>query len=376
MEYDDIVCACALNRIFIYSCDKALKLLQKTESASEVFRLKSWELKDFFGEDSHFVNEIQDCNFLKLAEEDVKWAERNGARIYYYYDKDYPKRLKECCDAPILFFYKGNADLNHKRVISVVGTRKATPYGVRMCQELLRSMAELEKPPIVVSGLAYGIDVTAHQEALNLGMSTIGVMATGLDRVYPSYHKKIALNMMEQGGLLTDFPIKTSPVPLNFIRRNRLIAGLSDATILVESDRDGGGVITSKMAHSYNRDVFAYPGRVVDDYSSGCNMLIRENIAEMITGGNSVRRSLGWRKTTKNLKGNTSLKSKFLIFESDNEVKRKIVEILYESFSATPDELYVLIGGCTREEISISLTELELEMRIKSDFSGRFTLIR
>lgn len=369
MEYDELACACALNRIFNYSPSKSILLLSRFPSASSVFELKKWELEELFGKESHFVADILDKRFLDLGQEDVKWAQLHGVQIYYYFDKTYPWRLKECCDAPLLFFFKGNCDLNHKRVISVVGTRRATDYGLRMCGELLKSMSELDIPPVVVSGLAYGVDIAAHMGAIELGMKTVGVMATGLDRIYPASHRKNGAIIVENGGLLTDFPINTPPLPLNFIRRNRIIAGLSDATILVESGRDGGGVITAKMAHSYHRDVFAYPGRLVDNLSAGCNTLIKDNIAEIIINGSTIKRSMGWKKSSKDI----GLNAKLLTFESDNDVKRKIVSTLYEKMSATPDEL-IEYTGCHRGDISIALTELEMERRVESDFSGRFKL--
>lgn len=371
MEYDELVYACAINRIFNYSCDKARLLVSRFPLPGDVFKLNRRELAGIFGENSHFVNDILNPIFLEFGQKDVDWAHSHGVRLYYIGDSDYPGRLRECADAPVVLYFKGNCDLNHKRMISFVGSRRATPYGRKMCSDLVESLAELEEPPIIVSGLAYGIDIEAHQTALRCGLQTVGVMATGLDAIYPAYHRKVAVQMVSQGGLVTDFPIKTPPVPLNFVRRNRIIAGLCDATVLVESRVDGGGVITSKMASSYDREVFALPGRAVDELSQGCNILIKESCAEMIIGRDSLRSSLGW----KNLSKDRHMMAKFLTFESDNAVKRDIVAHLYQGSLATVDDLMEKTGA-GRKDIMMNLTELELEGRISSDLLGRFLLVK
>lgn len=369
MEYDELVYACAINRIFNYSCDKARALVSRYPLPGEVFRLNRRELEEIFGVGCHYVEDILYRGNLELGQQDVDWAIAHGVRIYYIEDKDYPRRLKECVDAPVVLYFRGNCDLNSKRVVSFVGSRRATPYGRRVCDELMESLAEVEEPPLIVSGLAYGIDIASHQAALRLGLDTVGVMATGLDAVYPSCHREIARKMLEQGGVVSDFPVKTPPVALNFVRRNRIIAGLSDATVLVESKRDGGGVITAKMACSYDREVFAVPGRVTDELSEGCNILIRENCAEMVTGKNTIRGALGW----KNIVKDRGMRAKFLTFESDNGCKKRIISVLYQDLSATVDDL-IEKTGCDRGEIVVNLTELELEGRIGSDLRGRFML--
>lgn len=369
MEYDGLVYACAINRIFNYSCDKARQLVSRYPAPEDLFRLNRRELEEIFGVGSHFVEDILNHRNLELGQRDVDWAIAHGVRIYYIEDNDYPRRLKECVDAPVVLYFRGNCDLNTRRVISFVGSRRASPYGKRVCDELVESLAEIDEPPLIVSGLAYGIDIASHQAALRLGLETVGVMATGLDTIYPSYHREIARKMLDQGGIASDFPVKTPPVALNFVRRNRIIAGLSDATVLVESKKDGGGVITAKMAYSYDREVFAVPGRVTDELSEGCNILIRENCAQMVSGKNSIRGSLGW----KNIVKDGVMKAKFLTFESDNGCKKRIVSVLYQDLRATVDDL-IEKTGCDRGEIVVNLTELELEGRVESDLSGRFML--
>lgn len=371
MEYDELVYACALNRIFNYACDKARMVVSRFGSPSDIFRLNRRELTEIFGESSQFVNSILDISYLKMGEKDVEWAKGNNVRLFYIQDRDYPERLRECQDAPVILYFLGECDLNSRRLVSIVGSRNATEYGKKACREIVNSFAELDEPPVIVSGLAYGIDVTAHTAALDAGLRSIGVMATGLDTVYPSIHRKVASRMTSQGGIVSDFPIRTTPYPINFIRRNRIIAGLADATILIEAKRDGGGVVTAKMASSYDRDVFALPGRVDDQLSEGCNLLIRENCAEIITSRNSVRNSLGW----KNLSKDRLMRTKFLIFESDNDIKKGVIRALYNKPQVTIDDL-IDITGFGRGDLLVNLTELELEGRIKSDLIGRFMLLR
>lgn len=369
MEYDELVYACAVNRIFNYSCDKARDLVWRFSRPSEIFSLNRRELTDIFGKGSHFIDEILNPLQLERGREDVEWAYTHNVRIYYIQDSDYPWRLKECPDAPVVLYFRGNGDMNSARVISIVGSRKMTDYGKRACEEILESLAELESPPLIVSGLAYGVDITAHKAALRLGLPTIGAMATGLDTIYPTFHRSVAAQMLDCGGVVSDFPPKTSPVAINFIRRNRIIAGLADATILIESTKDGGGMITAKMARSYDREVFAVPGGIYDKLSEGCNLLIKESYAEMVTGKNSVRSSLGW----KNISKDRNMRAKFLIFESDNECKKGIVGVLYEHKKATVDDLLDRTGF-GRGELMTNITELELEGRIESDLIGYFTL--
>ncbi len=192
-------------------------------------------------------------------------------------DERYPQRLRDCDDAPLMLFYKGSADLNQKRVINIVGTRHCTIYGEDVIRRFVSDLRQLCPQVLVVSGLAYGVDIHAHQQALNNGYETVGVLAHGLDNLYPSSHRATAVKMLSQGGLLTEFLTQTNADKINFVRRNRIVAGMSDACILVESAAKGGGLITTEISQAYNRDVFAFPGRVGDVYSEGCNNLIRSN---------------------------------------------------------------------------------------------------
>lgn len=231
---------------------------------------------------------------LDQAKREIDFIGKNQIQTYFYLDETYPNRLKGCTDAPIILYSKGNADLNESRIISIVGTRNATNYGREVCDELIRNFAEKSYRIIVVSGLAYGIDVQAHKSCLKYNVPTVGVLAHGLDTIYPSLHSSIAHKMIENGGLLSDFPSETRIDRQNFLRRNRIIAGLADATIIVESAEKGGALVTADIANSYNRDVFAFPGRSTDIYSRGCNKLIKLNEAVLVESSSDIEKAMNW----------------------------------------------------------------------------------
>jgi len=230
---------------------------------------------------------------LKQAEKEVEFILKNNISTRFLLDKNYPTRLKSCADAPILLFYKGNAPLNAEKTISIVGTRKATDYGKTLCKKLVENLAQYTNI-VIFSGLAYGIDGVAHKSCLKFDLPTVAVLAHGLDRIYPKLHYNIAQKMCSNGGLLTEFLPNTEPTQENFPRRNRIVAGLADATIVVETAAKGGSLITADYAATYNRDVYAFSGRITDKYSVGCNRLIKKNIASLIESGDDVALSLGW----------------------------------------------------------------------------------
>jgi len=231
---------------------------------------------------------------LARAEKELEFVDKKKIRLYGYLDEDYPRRLKECQDAPVAFYWKGEADLNAPRIISIVGTRKYTDYGRKLTETLLKELAEIFPDTVIVSGLAYGVDVCAHRNALRYHLPTIAVLAHGLDRIYPSAHRNVASELLKQGGVLSDFMSGDDPVRENFLRRNRIIAGLSDATIVVESAERGGSLVTADIAFSYGRDVFAFPGRVGDERSAGCNRLIQMNKAALINNATDLVKALCW----------------------------------------------------------------------------------
>ncbi|MDO7873901.1 DNA-processing protein DprA [Hymenobacter sp. ASUV-10] len=229
---------------------------------------------------------------LRKAEADLKKAEKDGVEILFYTSKRFPSRLKLIADAPVILYYQGTADLNAPKTVALVGTRQATDYGREQTERIVKGLVPHQ--PLVVSGLAYGIDIMAHRAALQEGLDTVGVMATGLDIIYPAAHRKTAEKMREQGGLLTEFPFGTAPDRYNFPARNRIIAGLSDGTVVVEAAIKGGALITAELALSYDRDVLAVPGNLGSAASEGCNALIKSNKAALYQEPADLEQLLNW----------------------------------------------------------------------------------
>lgn len=229
---------------------------------------------------------------LKQAEDALRKAEKEGIQLLFYTNKQFPSRLKQLPDAPVLLYYQGTADLNHTKTVALVGTRQATDYGREQTEKLVQGIASHR--PLIISGLAYGIDIAAHRAALQEGLETIGVMATGLDKLYPPAHRKTAEKMLSQGGLLTEFPFGTSPDKYNFPARNRIIAGLADGTVVVEAARKGGALITADLAQGYDRDVLAVPGPLGSPASEGCHELIKANKAALYSEPKDLEELLNW----------------------------------------------------------------------------------
>lgn len=231
---------------------------------------------------------------LRRAAAEMEFIEKNGIQALTLNDAAYPQRLKECADAPIILYYKGVADLNRQHVINIVGTRHCTTYGQDLVRRFVSDLRRMCPDVLIVSGLAYGIDICAHRQALTEGYETVGVLAHGLDQIYPPRHRDTAVEMVRQGGLLTEYMSQTQALPNNFRQRNRIVAGMSDATILVESAYKGGGLITCRIAQEYGRDVFAFPGAVGEPYSEGCNRMIRNNTAALITSAQDFVEEMRW----------------------------------------------------------------------------------
>ncbi|MDR3129646.1 MAG: DNA-processing protein DprA [Tannerellaceae bacterium] len=262
--------------------------------AELIFQESQRHLEKVSGVGPSVAAAIRDPEVLRMAEKELEFVAKNKIRIYFLTDDDYPQRLRECADHPILFYYKGIADLNAKHVISVVGTRSFTSYGRELTDRLVEDLAVRYPDLIIVSGLAYGIDIQAHRAALKHDLPTVAVLAHGLDRIYPSAHRDTAVEMLKQGGLLTEFPHDTTPEKSNFVKRNRIVAGLTEALIVVEAPQRSGSLITANLASSYGREVFSFPGRTTDSKSLGCNTLIRTNKAGMILSAEDLVSALSW----------------------------------------------------------------------------------
>ena len=332
----------------------ARNLVAYVGSVDAIFAESTKSLQKIPGIGEINAHRIKDKSLFQQAEKEILFIEKNGIQPWFYTDKDYPRRLKNCTDAPILIYTKGKMNLNSTYVLSIVGTRNATNYGKQVCEELIQQISERNYNVLIVSGLAYGIDIQAHKAALKFGLPTVGVVAHGLDKLYPSLHTETARKMTENGGLVSDFQSGTKIDPSNFIRRNRIVAGLADATLVVESAEKGGALITAEIASSYNRDVFAFPGRAGDIYSKGCNQLIRNNGANLIEGIDDLEFFMGWEKTKNDGPVQTSL---FTDLSADEEL---IVNLLRENGEMFVDQ----VSSVSRLPVSkVSSLLLSLEFK-------------
>lgn len=240
------------------------------------------------------IGEIRNPEVLRKAEKELEFVKENKLRLLFFTDEEYPQRLTQCIDAPLLLYAKGDANFNHQRTISVIGTRNATRYGEDFCKEFIEELSRRAPDVQIISGLAYGIDICAHRAALKHNLSTIAVLAHGLDRVYPQIHRQTAIEMVQNGALLTEFPSNTNPDKHNFVKRNRIVAGMADAVVVIESGEKGGSLTTADIANSYYREVFALPGRIRDKMSTGCNRLISDNKAILFQSIDSFMAHMGW----------------------------------------------------------------------------------
>ena len=295
MTSEEIYYTIALTRMTGFNQPIALQLYRTLGSGQAVYEHRA-DIGDIIPNASPRLREAL-CNWddaLRRAAVEMEFIDKGAIRALTLNDDDYPLRLRECPDAPIVLFYRGSADLNQQRVINMVGTRHCTPYGQDLVRRFISQLRQLCPNMLIVSGLAYGIDICTHREALGAGYETVGVLAHGLDQIYPPRHRETAVKMVGQGGLLTEYTSQTEPLPNNFRQRNRIVAGISDATILVESAIKGGGLITCRVAQEYGRDVFAFPGNIGQPYSEGCNKLIAKNTAGLITSAQDFLEAMGW----------------------------------------------------------------------------------
>ena len=295
MDQQETLYAIALTRLNYFSLAGLTELYDRLGSATAVMDCRK-NIREVLPDASDkLVAALADMSEpLKRAEAELDFNISKGIKTLVKNDPDYPQRLRECPDAPLVLFYRGTADLNRKHIVSIVGTRHATVYGQDIIRRFCMELRELCPDILVVSGLAYGIDICAHRNSLDYGFETVAVMAHGQDQLYPPRHAETAIRMLTHGGLLTEFTTGTRPDKMNFVKRNRIVAGISDATILVESAAHGGGLITTSIARSYSRDVFAFPGAVGAPYSEGCNNLIRDNGAALITCAADFVKAMNW----------------------------------------------------------------------------------
>ncbi len=292
MNSEDLLYSLALQHVPNLGDTTAKKLLRKFGSAKNIFNEKKSNLLKIDGIGRTRIQELDSGKHLRAAEDELNFIEINNIDAFYYQDDDYPEKLKHCIDAPIVLFSRGKADLKRKRVISVVGTRNITAHGIAFCEELIEGLAVLD--PVIISGFAYGTDITAQKAAVKNGLQTIGCLAHGLNQIYPRAHKKYMAEIEQHGGFFTDFWSTDAFDRNNFLKRNRIIAGLSEATIVIESAERGGALVTADIANSYDREVFAVPGRPSDKYSVGCNNLIKKQEAHVLTSAADLAYILNW----------------------------------------------------------------------------------
>ncbi|MBR6997915.1 MAG: DNA-processing protein DprA [Prevotella sp.] len=306
MQEQDILYTLALTRMTGFNFATALRLYQELGSGRGVWEHRN-DVKEVLPDcTDRLAANLKDWSMaLTRAEQEMAFIEKHHLQVLCHGDSRYPQRLMECPDAPIVLYYLGNADLNAQRVVNIVGTRHCTPYGQDLVRRLVADLRQLCPQVLIVSGLAYGVDICAHRQALQQGLETVGVLAHGLDDLYPPRHRETAKQMLTQGGLLTEYMSETNADKANFVRRNRIVAGMSDATILVESAAKGGGLITANIAQDYNRAVFAFPGAVGAPYSEGCNHLIRDNGAALITSAADIVNFMGWQNDAQLLQAKT-----------------------------------------------------------------------
>lgn len=300
----------------------ARKLVSTIGSVEGVFSETYNSLIKIQGIGSQLAKYISDRSYLQTAEKEVEYVTKNNIRVFFYLDTDYPYRLKQCDDSPVTFYFKGDCDLNPVKIISIVGTRNATSRGKELCNKIVADLARGDPEIIIVSGLAYGIDIASHKSALANNLKTIGVLAHGFRTTYPSEHRNTASEIVNNGGLITDFPSDELPERNNFIKRNRIIAGISDATLIVESGLKGGALITADIANSYNRDVLAIPGRPDDPWSAGCNDLIKKNKAALVETAGDIEYFLGWQPEEK------KMPVQKLLFDEMTDEEKVVYELL------------------------------------------------
>lgn len=343
----------ALQRVSNLGDASAKKLIKKVGSAQGVFAEKKSNLLKIDGIGLFKLKDLCEKSKLYEAEKEIQFIEQNNINYSYFLNSDYPENLKHCLDGPILFFHTGNIDLKNKNIISIVGTRKVTTYGKSFCKKLIEDLAPLN--PVIVSGFAYGVDITAHKAAVDNGLQTIASLAHGLDQIYPKSHKKYVAEVEKNGGFITDFWSSDPFDRTNFLKRNRIIAGISQATIVIESADKGGSLVTADFANGYNREVFAVPGRTTDSQSQGCNNLIKTQRAHLLSSAADILYILGWE-----LKENKTKPQQTQLFVELSSEEQKIADFLQQN---KKEQLDLIALHCNMPTYKVATLLLSLELK-------------
>ena len=366
--------AVALTRINHFNLTTSLELYRKLGSATAVMEHRH-DIKAVLPDATPRLEEaLKDVSeAMRRAEQEMKFDEDHNIQPLVIGDDNYPERLRRCDDAPLVLYYRGTANLNHRHIISIVGTRHCTIYGQDIIRRFTADMKSVCHDTIIISGLAYGVDINAHRQALTNGMETVGVLAHGLDYLYPTAHRETATEMLRQGGLATEFMTGTNADKMNFVRRNRIVAGLADATIVVESASKGGSLITANLASDYNRDVFAFPGNVGAPYCMGTNNLIRDNKATLITSAEDFVNLMGWANDNQLLKAKKNGIERQL-FPELNDNEKKIASLLANN-NNMQISVISMRSGLTIPTISAALLNMEMQGIVRQMAGGIYHLI-
>jgi len=356
MKREDLLHLLALHRTKGFGDIVAKKLIVHCGSAKAVLETKKSTLQKISGIGVHTIRNLQNSVYLKQAEEEIIWADKNDVKIISFFDDDYPERLKQCIDSPIVLFSVGNQQLKNRKCISIVGTRNITSYGREMCEALIEKIRPYN--PIIISGFAFGVDICAQRAAVANNLQTIGVLAHGFDRIYPEIHKQFMAPIEKNGGFITEFWKGDKPLRGHFLQRNRIIAGLSQATIVIESASRGGSLVTADIANSYSRDVFAYPGRTSDQFSKGCNELIKSHKAAIITSADDIIKTLNWDTQT-----SAPVIQKQLFIELNPE-EQQLYDFLLKQGKSILDTIALQNGFTIQKTVNI-LFNLELQSVVR-----------
>ena len=371
MNNEELFYAMALTRISNFNFSQALELYKAVGSAQLLYEHRL-EIGDILKDCSpHLVEALKNWEEpMKRADFELKYMEEHSIRGITLMDDDYPQRLRECPDAPIILYYTGNSDLNQAKIVSIVGTRQCTLYGQDLIRRFVADLRLYCPQVLIVSGLAYGVDINAHRQALANGYETIGVLAHGLDQIYPYRHRDTAAEMVRHGGLLTEFMTQTNADKPNFVRRNRIVAGMADAVVVVESAAKGGGLITAEIAQSYDRSVFAFPGNVNAEFSKGCNNLIRDNVAALISNADDFVKAMGWQDETLRKIANADGIERNL-FPNLSSEESAIVSLLQETNDLQLNILSVK-SGLPIGQLTAILFQLEMKGVVKPLAGGMY----
>ena len=374
MNEQEIFYTMALTRLTNFNFQQALELYRTIGGAQLIYEHRN-DIGDIIKDSSPRLKAaLKDWDEpMKRAEFEQKFMQEHQIRAITLNNDDYPQRLRECADAPIIMYYKGNADLNQAKVISIVGTRQCTQYGIDLIRRFVSELRKDCPEVLIVSGLAYGVDINAHRQALAQGYPTVAVLAHGLDQIYPYHHRDTAAQMLNHGGLLTEFMSQTNADKPNFVRRNRIVAGLADTTIVIESKAKGGSLITAEIAQSYDRSVFAFPGAVGMSCSEGCNNLIRDNVAALISNTDDFVRAMGWQDETKRKEALSDGIERNLFPDLSSE-ESKIVRQLQQTNDLQLNILSVKTG-IPIGQLTALLFQLEMKGVIKPLAGGMYHLL-